>query len=283
MKFKTHELHINSKYHKGIVVDKISHTPYDSTQIHRHNYYEMLLFARGNGGTHIIDFDNHAIKNQSLYTIGPGQIHLLKNKPGSQGIYIQFTKEFLQLNFSPLHGKWMHLIERYPEIIFDDIKFTELFSLFEAMQATFDSHSELAFYKVVNYVGLLLAEVAEFIRAAPQYQANQPNSIASRFVWLVQQNIRQKRSVQEYADLINISATRLTRQIRQSLDKSPKEMIQEYLFLEIKRLLTVGELSHKEIAFALNFDSQNSYNRFIGKYTACTPSELKQQLIEIHK
>lgn len=284
MKFKTHELHINTKFNQGIVVDKISHIPpYDFTQTHRHNYYEMLLFVKGAGGIQIIDFDSYTVKDKTLYTIAPGQIHLLRNKPEAHGISIQFTEEFLQLNFSPLHKEWVNLIKNYTELTFSPAVFDHLLLLAETLHKAFDSKSSLAYHKTANYISLLLIEVFEFINQTPQYQTSKPDNIALQFVALMQKNFRQTRGVQTYADLMNLSTSRLTKHLKQSLGKSPKELIQGYLLLEIKRLLAADELSHKEISYQLNFDSQNSYNRFIRKHTACTPSELRSRLAEIHK
>ncbi|WP_109852010.1 AraC family transcriptional regulator [Aquimarina sp. AU58] len=284
MKFKTHQLDINRKYNKGIVVDMLSHdNPYDANQIHRHNYYEILFFFNANGGEQKIDFKDYRIKGKTMYTIAPGQIHLLKRNPDENGISIQFSKEFLLLNFSSIHLEWMNLLQNYTELILTNSKYEELFVLTQKLLVVFESGNELSFQKVLNYVSLILIETHEFINQEYQDDVNHQNNIVLQFTSLVQKHFRNKRMVKEYAVLMNISTNKLTKEIGNCLGKSPKEIIQEYLLLEIKRLLAVNELSHKEISYQLNFDSQNSYNRFINNYTKLTPSELKKKLVEIHK
>jgi AraC family transcriptional activator of pobA len=51
--------------------------PYDFTQVHRHTYYELLLFEKGLG-TQLIDFKTFELKDYSAYLVFPDQAHLLK-------------------------------------------------------------------------------------------------------------------------------------------------------------------------------------------------------------
>lgn len=282
LKFKTHELHINPNYQKGVVVDKISHiNPYDFRQIHRHNYYEILFFSEGNGGEQIIDFQNYHIKRNSVYIIKPNQIHLLKNKTDENGISIQFTEEFLKIHFSFIVE--IELLQKATELVLNDIRCTQLLSLTESALTNFRNESALSHKKVIHCIGLILIEILEEILQESTVKNIIHNSISQCFTSMVQREIRSIRNVQEYAQLLNISTNKLNNEIRNSLGKSPKEVIQEHLLLEIKRLLVVNELSHKEISYYLNFDSQNSYNRFISTQTNMTPTELKIHLNEFHK
>jgi len=284
MKFKTHELSINLKYKKGVVVDKISHVnPYDFKQIHRHNYYEILIFFTENNGEQIIDFKNYKLREKSIYIINPGQIHLMKNNPDENGISIQFTEEFLNMNFSSFRGEWIESLQKHTELFLTDSRHSELLNLSKKLLINFENENALSFQKVINYISLMLSEILELIMETNELDNFKQNSVSQKFVSLVQKEIRTKRNVQEYATLINISTNKLNTKVREGLGKSPKEIIQEYLLLEIKRLIVINEFSHKEISCTLNFDSQNSYNRFINKYTNKTPSELKKELIEIHK
>lgn len=282
MKFKTYELHINPKHKRGVVVDEISHkNPYDYKQVHRHNYYEVLLFSSENRGEQIIDFKSYDIRKNAVYIIKPKQIHLMKNEAGENGFSIQFTEEFLKVNFSSL--KQIGLLQKKTVIPLEKAVYDEFLVLSKKALSNFSNESKLSHQKVVNYIGLILLEILEVLLKTQDCENVENNNISQHFISLVQKEIRTTRKVQEYADLLNTSANKLNNSIRERLGKSPKEIIQEYLLLEVKRLMVVNELSHKEISFYLNFDSQNSYNRFVTKCTNQTPSELKNSLIEFHK
>lgn len=63
------------------LVKNIAHkNKYDFTVTHRHDYFEILLFKNGSGGTQIIDFSEYKINARDLFLVGPGQVHLLKRK-----------------------------------------------------------------------------------------------------------------------------------------------------------------------------------------------------------
>ena len=282
MDFKTHRLDINSKNFNGIIVDRIPHVnPYDFTKIHRHDYYEILLFTEGTGGEQIIDFVKYKIRERAIYIISPGQVHLLKRSPGENGFSIQFTKEFLQLNLPAAHHEWISALQSHAEIATSTEKYDALHALVKKLLSVFEERTEVGFHKVLNYFSLVLIEIYELVNEQSGFRGD--GHLAQQFVTLVQKHFKTDRTVQQYADMMGISANKLNAEISHSLGKSPKQIIQEHLLIEIKRLLIVNELSHKEISFELNFDSQNSYNRFIKVNTGKTPSGLKQELIEIHK
>lgn len=185
------------------------------------------------------------------------------------------------MNFSSLEG--IELLQKATVLALKDLAYNELLSLSKRALSCFSNESKLSNKKVTNYIGLILIEILEEILKQQDSENIKQNNLSQDFTSLVQKEIRTIRNVQEYANLLNISTNKLNNEIRQRLGKSPKEVIQEYLLLEIKRLMVVNELSHKEISFYLNFDSQNSYNRFISNYTKQTPTELKNSLNEFHK
>ncbi len=284
MQLKTHELDINPKFHKGIVVDTIAHkNPYDAQQVHRHNYYEILIFKKANGGTQIIDFNSFEIKESAYYMVHPGQIHLIKNLLVKEGISIQFTKEFITLNFTAQEQDWIQGLQGYSEVLCSKNRFHTIAQLSETLHAVFEEKSQYGFDKVLSYFRLLLIEFLESSTDSRKEMKGNSNSIGSHFVAMVQEHFREIRNVQDYAKRMHMSPQKLNASLKKGLGKSAKDIIQAQLLLEIKRLLLVGELTHKEIFIHLNFDSQNSYNRFIDKQTGLTPTKLKDQLIQNHK
>ena len=74
-----------------------THNPYDSTQPHRHNYYEIFFFDKS-GGEQEIDFSVYPVKKNMLHFISPEQVHLLKRKSTVNGFVISFTREFCCMN-----------------------------------------------------------------------------------------------------------------------------------------------------------------------------------------
>ena len=86
----THDLEATSE---PVQVRHIAHkNPYDFSKLHRHNYFEILLFHEG-GGENLIDFQKYEVRSNACYIIYPGQTHLLNRSPKSSGVLIQFNLE----------------------------------------------------------------------------------------------------------------------------------------------------------------------------------------------
>jgi AraC-like DNA-binding protein len=67
------------------------------------------------------------------------------------------------------------------------------------------------------------------------------------------------------------------------LELFPVGVIHNRILLEAKRLMLFEEISHKEIAYKLGFDSPASFSSFIKSKTGLSPIALVNQLAEIHK
>ena len=92
-----------------------------------------------------------------------------------------------------------------------------------------------------------------------------------------------KRKVVDYAEMMGCSTDRLTALCKSSFGKTPLKLVHEELLLEIRRLMLLNQLSLKEIAFRLNFDSPANFSAFVKSATDKTPAELQAQLIKSYK
>jgi AraC-like ligand binding domain. len=64
---------------------------------HRHDYYTIIFFEKGEG-THIVDFTEYKIEDNSIYFIVPGQMHQVIPTSEPKGWTMKFTDEFLIAN-----------------------------------------------------------------------------------------------------------------------------------------------------------------------------------------
>ncbi|MDO5980375.1 AraC family transcriptional regulator [Flavivirga spongiicola] len=261
-----------------IIVKKTNYdSAYDPRVTSRNNYFEILLYKIGNCGRHIIDFKEYEITNGSVFIITPGRVHLLKQNPEENGIIIQFTKEFLELSILPSQLDWFLKFYANPKVSLDSFQSEKLYFYFEKIKELYDSSSILKFQKLQKLFGLILFKLLEFI--PDQVRLYKKESVSYEFMSLVIEKFREIRLVKKYAALLNIPINKLEKEVKMHYGKSPLKIINELLVIEIKRLLISNKLSHKEISFALNFDSQSSYTRFIKTHTGKTPTELKKTLM----
>lgn len=104
------------------------------------------------------------------------------------------------------------------------------------------------------------------------------SDILREFNYLVEQNFRQKHTVQEYAELLNKSPKTLSNLFSRISEKSPLQIIHERLAIEARRLLIYSDKSIKEIALSLNFEDIQTFSRFFKKMEKTSPSNFKNSL-----
>ncbi|HEX6171559.1 MAG TPA: helix-turn-helix domain-containing protein, partial [Chitinophagaceae bacterium] len=102
--------------------------------------------------------------------------------------------------------------------------------------------------------------------------------LANQFKHLVEKKFVEQRSVQYYANALNITPKHLSDTVKSVTGKTPSELIQNRILLEIKVLLRSSGMTISQIGCELNFSDQSHITRFIKQKTGCTPLELRNNL-----
>jgi len=61
------------------------------------------------------------------------------------------------------------------------------------------------------------------------------------------------------------------------LDKTPKQIIDERVVLEAKRLLVYSQQAIKEIAYELGYNEPTNFIKYFRKHAKCTPLEFRDR------
>jgi len=247
--------------------------PYNFHQAHRHDYFEIILVKSGHG-FQIIDFNQHDMHAGQLYTIYPGQIHLMERK-SAEGMIIQFRKNIFDLIHPIKHS---HLYFTNPAFNADKETFLHLYSLTESIWVLLQQEelSSLSIHKAYSYLQILLITLIEQHSDTVTLQGHQ---VVVQFISLLAQYIKSKKKVADYCELINCSPDKLNLACKNSLGKTALKLIHEELILEIRRMMLLNQLSLKEIAYELNFDSPANFSGFIKSCTGLTPTALQSSIL----
>ena len=79
-----------------------------------------------------------------------------------------------------------------------------------------------------------------------------------------------------YCEKLFVTEKRLNKATTQILGKTPKQMIDERLLLEAKRLLVHETHTIKEIAYELGFDEPTNFIKYFRKHTQKSPTEFRE-------
>ena len=108
----------------------------------------------------------------------------------------------------------------------------------------------------------------------------QHSELTRKFKMLVQNNLKIKKSVSDYAKMLNITAGHLNDTVQKDTGKSAGSVIHDRIILEAKRLLYHSPKTVKEIAFELNYEDPSYFTRFFKLHTKSTPEQFRIEIRE---
>ena len=104
-----------------------------------------------------------------------------------------------------------------------------------------------------------------------------PAELYNEFLSLIADNYCQAHDVAYYADKLAITARYLSQVTRTMVDKSPKQIIDDYLLQEIEILLASTTLTIQEISDKLGFSSQVLLSKFYRSKRGIAPKEFRSR------
>jgi len=99
--------------------------------------------------------------------------------------------------------------------------------------------------------------------------------IVRDFNFLVEQHFKEKHTVAEYAQLLNKSPKTLSNIFGKLSDKTPLQLIQGRIMLEVRRMLRYTDKPISEIGYEVGFNEIQSFSRFFKKNEGVSPSEFR--------
>ena len=97
-----------------------------------------------------------------------------------------------------------------------------------------------------------------------------------RLLKLLSENFREHRTVEFYAEKMNVSSKHLSRVVRSLTDKSVHQWIDEFVVLEIKNMLRYSDMSIQQISYSLNFPNPSFMGQYFKRITGMTPGDYKK-------
>lgn len=249
---------------------------------HRHDYY-TVLFIEEAIGSHYVDFKEYPFSKQEVYFVGPGQVHqvVLTEKP--RGWVFTFSTDFLVENNIPesfiSNIRLFKSFGEAPPIKIDTNTFEHLSGIVAEMQA--------CSVPVLRYSNRALGALLQLFliycnnsTAVNQSQLDEENAgvcILRDFKNLVETRYQEWHKVSSYAEQIHITPKHLSQTVKNITGKSAKEVIQDRLLLEAKRLLLHTDLSIKEVAYKIGYEEPLHFSGFFKKKAGVSPSNFREK------
>ena len=237
---------------------------------HRHDYYTVLLTDKADGN-HIVDFKEFPFETKQVHFVAPGQVHQVVASSRPDGWVFTFSRDFLaESNIPENFITNINLFSPFgesPPLKLDDATFAKLVQIIEDMASC---ASEDLTYRH-RALGALLQLFLIYCNNSRELNTTQLSEedasvcILRDFKNLVDQNYTRWHKIGPYAEEIHITSKHLSSTVKAMSGKSAKEMIQDRLLLEAKRMLLHTGLSVKEIAYTIGFEEPLHFSGFFKK------------------
>lgn len=94
---------------------------------------------------------------------------------------------------------------------------------------------------------------------------------------LLEQHYKNQKQVSYYVKELFISEKRLNQATSKLFGKTSKEIINDRVMLEAKRILAHTNESVKEICYSLGFEEPTNFVKYFKKHSGATPTEFREK------
>ena len=227
--------------------------------------------------------DHLQLKPNDLVIVPENMLYASDHIRNCKGYCIHFKPEFLKPQLSkPLTEEFPYFHFDAPHIINlnqDESKIIQ--ATFKNILEDYNRPSQEQNILLCNQILILLLRIREIYRSrVKDLKKNMTRSeqIANSFKLLVEKQFIEDRSVNNYAEKLNISSKHLSDVVSKTYGRSPLQIIHDILLLEAKVQLGSTDKSVSEIAYHLKFEDPSHFTHFVKRRIGISPQEFRKNL-----
>lgn len=251
---------------------------------HRAEFYQILWFQSGTA-IHMVDFNPIVIEPNTVLFINKNSVQQFDSRAEFNGKVLLFTDDF----FCKTESDTKFLKST---ILFNDlfevskvnglnISFVlgELFRVLEEeLEHVKDSlQSDILRHSLYNV--LLYSERERRKQDFVEIKKGTDLDYVIIFKDLLLESFKEEKQVSTFVEKMNITSKRLGLATSKVLGKTPKELIDDQIMLEAKRLLAHTNNTVKEICFTLGFNEPTNFVKYFRKHSDLTPVEFRSKFL----
>lgn len=253
---------------------------------HKKDHFLIIIIENGTLQLHIED-KIHFLKSGKISVVFPEQVHFIsdlsKDVKGKIILFeeILFCSDILKNELSTYN---VNLSTQLNCTILSSEDFEQSLHSIEIIKGIYQKPSlikkEQARFQIKIFLLGLIESVHGLHPILHKETADKP--VYVRFKKLLNEHYKQYRTVQYYAEELAITPKKLNSITKKHCGETAIQAIHNRILIEIKRQLMFSDLSHKEIAFDLGFNSPSALNKFVKAKLKETPTELQQELAQMY-
>ena len=250
------------------------------SKVHCTDFYEIVFFSKGNGHLEL-DQQQINLADNVVVFISPFQKRRwFVDKAGIECHFLFFQDSFLSKFFSDkLFTFRLQYFYNKTRPLFIATHKTQVELLRTVLNqiiaeiSTYKPDSEHLIRSLLYYTLIQLNRLYSACYGLSPETEN--NTIAFSFKKLLQQDIKKKRKVDEYARQLGISRVTLNNSVKSQFGITVSDMITQFLVSEIKEQLLYTDLHISEIADLYHFSEACHLTRFFKSKTGYLPTAFR--------
>jgi len=239
--------------------------------------FDLLMHIQGGAAVHTVDFTDHRLDSGDVLWVRAGQVHQWGAIADIEGTVVMFGPHTVD-------DRTSHLIRSHrarPQSHWAAAQLTgtpvsralDLLSSISEPGAT--DHADLRQAALASGLAVVLVQLA---LVEPAGSAPAPRPTHEAYAWFrdhIEERFDSWHKVSQYADRLGYSARTLNRLARENTGLSAKQLIDERVVLEAKRLLSHADTSVSEIASLLGFDDASNFSSYFHRRVGMTPGTFR--------
>jgi AraC-like DNA-binding protein len=224
---------------------------------------------------------SYEVREHTKLTLLPGSIFTLQQASGDfGGMFFAFSQALFDEASHQLKPAFAHFVRENPVYHLPEQKVDILEGTFAFLTSVYDDHENRFRYEIIrNQLQCIFWETYDKTQRMFEHQnahSTHHQDIFKKFVSLLYAHFKEQRDVSFYADQLCITPRYLSLITKHVTgNKSPKDLINWHIILEIKVMLQSTQLPIQDIADQLNFPDQSYLGRYFKRYTGMSPTEYR--------
>lgn len=238
------------------------------------DFYFIALV--NNAGKTKITYDTTSVTDLNAFLVfqSPGLVYSFFRDNKASGYLFYFKKECFSF-FKPEFESEFPFFDLLHTNFFrlNQSRFTEFAPLFEDVQSTYEKTEGRHAAAALKLLALLY-QVKDFAAAFNQWEegfASPQQTLLKKFIQLVNNYYLEKRTIEEYADLLFITPNHLSQAVKTASGKNALSFINERIMTEAKSLIRFTGFDMAQIAWQLNFSDPANFGKFFKRHAGQTP------------
>ncbi|MBB3698211.1 helix-turn-helix domain-containing protein [Flammeovirga yaeyamensis] len=247
---------------------------------HRLDFHQFILVTEG-GGDHEVDFNHLKLKKNSIVPLIIGQIQSFKKQQNIKGYVIVFTSNFLV--HEKVDQKYLYDFLTFNTLIQPFLldSTPEINQLVEICYQTFQNKEVFEYEESLRaLLKTIILKIEQEKRRFVKFQQSELVGLSMKFNKTLEEKISYKTKVSDVFRELTEDPKKISLAVKETTLKTPKQLLDERIVLELKRLLSYTDLSIKEIAFQLGFDETSNFTNYFKKHTDLTPTEFRNMMVK---